>query len=234
MLEIRDLHASYGAVDVLHGINLTVEVGQTMALLGANTAGKSTLLRCVSRLVPKVSGSIRFDGRDLMESQATAVVRHGIAHVPEGRHIFPAMSVHDNVWMGAYACRKDTGLQGRFEQVLRMFPRLGERSRQLAGTLSGGEQQMVAIGRALMSAPKLLLLDEPSHGLAPIVVDEVHAAIEAINATGVAVLLVEQNVKLALGVASRGAVLESGRIVLEGSSNSLRDDGTIMKAYLGL
>lgn len=234
MLKISSLCASYGQLEVLHGINLHVKKGETVTLLGANTAGKSTLLRAISRLVPKVSGLIEFEGEDITMAPAASIVGKGISHVPEGRHVFPRMSIEDNLWMGAYSCRTATDLGDRLQQILRMFPKLRERSKQLAGTLSGGEQQMVAIGRALMSSPKLLLLDEPSHGLAPIVVDEVHEAIRAINATGVAVLLVEQNAKLALSVASRGMVLESGRIALEGDSKSLKADERVVKAYLGI
>jgi branched-chain amino acid transport system ATP-binding protein len=234
MLEIENLCAAYGAVEILHNVSLTVSEGETVTVLGANTAGKSTLLRTISRLLPKSTGSIRFLGKELMNMPPQSINAIGISHVPEGRHVFTRMSVVDNLWMGAYCCQKATDLPKRMDGIFELFPRLKERQNQLAGTLSGGEQQMVAIGRALMSAPRLLLLDEPSHGLAPIVVDEVHQAIEKINATGVAVLLVEQNAELALSVSSRGMVLESGRITLRGDATSLRTDSRVVEAYLGV
>jgi branched-chain amino acid transport system ATP-binding protein len=234
MLKIEKLHAGYGGPDVLHDISLHVEVGETVTLLGANTAGKSTLLRSISGLVPKVRGTIDFNGQSLLGRAAHAIPQTGIAHVPEGRHVFPLMSVYDNLVMGAYTLRKKGPVEAKIEAVFALFPRLRERRTQAAGSMSGGEQQMVAIGRALMLEPKLLLLDEPSHGLAPIVVDELHAALLRINATGVSVLLVEQNASLALSIAIRGYVLESGRLVLEGSADDLRSNDAVRRAYLGL
>lgn len=234
MLTIEKLNAGYGPTDVLHDISLTVKKGETVTLLGANTAGKSTLLRSISGLVPKVRGTISFNGTNLIGRAPHTIPELGIAHVPEGRHIFPLMSVYDNLVMGGYVLRKHGRIEAGVEAVFELFPRLRERRNQNAGSMSGGEQQMVAIGRALMLEPKLLLLDEPSHGLAPIVVDELHAALLRINATGVSVLLVEQNASLALSIATRGYVLESGSLVLEGSAEDLRSNDAVRRAYLGL
>jgi len=233
LLEISDLRAGYNAGDVLHGVSLTVEAGGFVTVIGANTAGKSTLLRCISGLVD-CRGSIRFNGTELVGRAAHDIPGLGIAHVPEGRHVFPDMTVEENVMLGAYTARKSPDLARRRAQVLEMFPRLGERLSQRAGTLSGGEQQMVVLGRALMLEPRLLLLDEPSHGLAPKVVDELHDTFVRISQTGTAILLVEQNTTLALSVASRGYVLESGRIVLAGSSAELQGNDAVRSAYLGL
>ena len=233
LLEISDLRAGYNAGDVLHGVSLTVEAGGFVTVIGANTAGKSTLLRCISGLVD-CRGSIRFNGTELVRRAAHDIPGLGIAHVPEGRHVFPDMTVEENVMLGAYTARKSPDLARRRAQVLEMFPRLGERLSQRAGTLSGGEQQMVVLGRALMLEPRLLLLDEPSHGLAPKVVDELHDTFVRISQTGTAILLVEQNTTLALSVASRGYVLESGRIVLAGSSAELQGNDAVRSAYLGL
>ena len=218
---------------MLHGVSLTVEAGGFVTVIGANTAGKSTLLRCISGLVD-CRGSIRFNGTELVRRAAHDIPGLGIAHVPEGRHVFPDMTVEENVMLGAYTARKSPDLARRRAQVLEMFPRLGERLSQRAGTLSGGEQQMVVLGRALMLEPRLLLLDEPSHGLAPKVVDELHDTFVRISQTGTAILLVEQNTTLALSVASRGYVLESGRIVLAGSSAELQGNDAVRSAYLGL
>ena len=217
LLAMTGLSAGYDGVDVLHDISLGIDAGEFVCVIGANTAGKSTLLRTISGLVA-ARGSIRFQGQELVGRPSHQIPGLGIAHVPEGRHVFPEMSVDENVMLGAYAVRKAADLTERRERVLDMFPRLRERLTQAAGTLSGGEQQMVAIGRALMLSPRLLLLDEPSHGLAPKVVDELHDTFLAVSKTGTAILLVEQNTTLALAVASRGYVLESGRIVLAGTS----------------
>ncbi|HCY63904.1 MAG TPA: branched-chain amino acid ABC transporter ATP-binding protein [Oxalobacteraceae bacterium] len=233
-LAIDMLNAGYGGKDVLHDVSLKVDAGETVTLLGANTAGKSSLLRSISGLVPQVRGKINFNGANLIGRPAHTIPELGIAHVPEGRHVFPLMTVYDNLLMGAYTLRRKDGLDARIEAVFALFPRLRERRNQAAGLMSGGEQQMVAIGRALMLEPKLLLLDEPSHGLAPIVVDELHEALLRINATGVSVLLVEQNAQLALSIASRGYVLESGRLVLQGSAAELRANDEVRRAYLGL
>jgi branched-chain amino acid transport system ATP-binding protein len=235
LLDIRGLHAAYDGADVLHGINLQVEEGSFVAVIGANTAGKSTLLRSISGLVPKVRGEILFKGDNLLKLLAHQIPGRSIAQVPEGRHVFPVMSVEENLLLGGYNQRKDVaGLAQRLQKVFTLFPRLFERKEQLAGTLSGGEQQMVAIGRALMGEPRLLLLDEPSHGLAPKLVQELHDALLAIHKTGVTMLLVEQNTKLALSVASEAFVLQSGKIVLQGKSSQLLNDPRIREAYLGI
>lgn len=233
LLDVQGLSAGYDAGDVLHGVSLTVAAGEFVCVIGANTAGKSTLLRTISGLVA-ARGSIRFDGQELVGRPAHTIPTLGIAHVPEGRHVFPDMTVDENVMLGAYAMRRAQDLDERRDKVLTMFPRLRERLSQAAGTLSGGEQQMVAIGRALMLAPRLLLLDEPSHGLAPKIVDELHETFLAVSRTGTAILLVEQNTTLALSVARRGYVLEAGRVVLSGSSAELTGNDAVRSAYLGL
>jgi len=235
LLEIKNLEAAYDGPTVLHQVNLAVEQGAFIAVIGANTAGKSTLLRSISGLVPQTRGEILFEGENLLELPAHRIPAQGIAHVPEGRHVFAQMAVEENLLLGGYNRRHDSaGLQTALAKVLELFPRLGERRKQLAGTLSGGEQQMVAIARALMGSPKLLLLDEPSHGLAPKIVQELHSALLAIHQSGVTVLLVEQNVKLALSVANQAFVLQNGRVVLQGKSAELLDDSRIREAYLGI
>ena len=235
LLEIQNLRAAYDGVRVLHGIDLQIAEGAFVAVIGANTAGKSTLLRAVSGLLPQVEGVVRFGGEDLLRLPAHEIPGCGIAHVPEGRHVFTAMTVEENLWLGGFNRRKQAAqLRVTLDGVFTLFPRLAERRRQLAGTLSGGEQQMVAIGRALMGAPKLLLLDEPSHGLAPKIVQELHAALLSIHRSGVTILLVEQNTKLALSVASHAFVLQSGQVVLQGSSAELLNDARIRQAYLGI
>jgi branched-chain amino acid transport system ATP-binding protein len=234
LLRVTNLHAGYGDGEVLHGISLEVAVGEFLSIIGANTAGKSTLLRAISCLVPRVSGKIEFEGNDLLPLAAHEVPRLGIAHVPEGRHVFPDMSVEDNLLIGAFARRRDRDIGTRLDEVFALFPRLRERAAQRGGSMSGGEQQMVAIGRALMLRPRLLMLDEPSHGLAPMVVEELHRTLVEIHARGTAILLVEQNSALALSLADRGIVLESGRVVLDGSADTLRNDPRIREAYLGI
>lgn len=233
LLDIKGLNAGYGGVRVLHDVSLSVAQGEFVTVIGANTAGKSTLLRTISGLV-EAQGSIRFEGQELVGRPSHLVPGLGIAHVPEGRHVFPEMTVEENVMLGAYAVRAASDLGRRRDRILTMFPRLRERLHQAAGTLSGGEQQMVAIGRALMLEPKLLLLDEPSHGLAPKIVDELHETFLAVSRTGTAILLIEQNTTLALSVASRGYVLEAGRIVLSGTSADLTGNDAVRSAYLGL
>jgi branched-chain amino acid transport system ATP-binding protein len=234
LLLVENLHAGYDGAEVLHGVSLSVGADEFVCVIGANTAGKSTLLRAVSRLVARVSGTIRFDGHDLIPLPAHAVPALGIAHVPEGRHVFPDMSVEDNLLIGAFTRRKISDIEAKLEEMYGLFPRLRERRAQRAGSMSGGEQQMVVIGRALMLSPRLLVLDEPSHGLAPMVVEELHQAFVRIHQQGTAILLVEQNTALALSVASRGLVLESGRIVIEGSAAELQSDQRVREAYLGL
>ncbi len=235
LLVIENLCAAYDGSEVLHHLDMQVEQGDFVAVIGANTAGKSTLLRAVSGLVPRTSGQIVFSGENLLSLPAHQIPYRGISHVPEGRHVFPAMSVEENLWLGGYHRRHDMAdLQRTLESVFAQFPRLAERRRQLAGTLSGGEQQMVAIGRALMGKPRLLLLDEPSHGLAPKIVQELHDALVAIHRSGVTTLLVEQNTQLALSVAQRALVLQSGTVVLSGPSSELLNDARIREAYLGI
>jgi branched-chain amino acid transport system ATP-binding protein len=234
LLDIRQLRASYGEVEVLHGIDLAVSQGEFVCIIGANTAGKSTILRSISRLVPKSSGHMRFGAADLTALAAHEIPALGIAHVPEGRQVFPEMTVEENLLLGAFSARKASDLPERIEEVLGLFPRLRDRFGQLAGTLSGGEQQMVAVGRALMLRPKLLLLDEPSHGLAPKVVEEMHETFKTIHGRGTSILLVEQNVELALEVATRGYVLEAGRVTLEGTAAELHANPAVVTAYLGL
>jgi branched-chain amino acid transport system ATP-binding protein len=234
LLEIKGLNAGYGEVAVLHGIELSVLEGEFVCIIGANTAGKSTILRAISRLVPRVSGTLRFGGLDLTTRASHEIPALGIAHVPEGRQIFPDMTTEENLMLGAFTARKATDLAERMESVFELFPRLRERRGQSAGTLSGGEQQMVAVGRALMLRPKLLLLDEPSHGLAPKVVEEMHEALVKIHRRGTSILLVEQNVELALEVATRGYVLESGRVTLQGTAAELKASPAVRTAYLGI
>lgn len=234
LLELKSLNAGYGGIDVLHDIEIEMREGEFVCIIGANTAGKSTILRAISRLVPNVRGTLRFDGTDLVARASHEIPALGIAHVPEGRHIFPDMSVEENLMLGAFTARQASDLQQRMERVFELFPRTRERRSQLAGTLSGGEQQMVAVGRALMLQPKLLLLDEPSHGLAPKVVEEMHDAFVRIHRSGTSILLVEQNVSLALDVAARGYVLESGRVTLRGTSAELNENPAVRAAYLGI
>lgn len=235
LLEIRNLSAAYDGADVLHNVSLKIDEGSFVAVIGANTAGKSTLLRAISGLLPHTSGDILFRGQNLLELAAHKIPGLGISHVPEGRHVFPAMSVEENLWLGGYNRRQDASeLNRTLKQIYAQFPRLAERRRQMAGTLSGGEQQMVAIGRALMGKPSLLLLDEPSHGLAPKIVQELHDALVTIHKSGVTTLLVEQNTKLALSVAKHAFVLQTGVVVLDGPSSELLSDSRIREAYLGI
>ncbi len=234
LLEVRGLVAGYNDRDVLHGIDLSIAAGEFVCVIGANTAGKTTLLRALSRLVPRAGGVMRFKGRDLMRLAAHDLAALGIAHVPEGRQIFPDMSVAENLALGAFAARRSNDLGDRMDSVLTLFPRLRERHNQSAGTLSGGEQQMVAVGRALMSRPKLLMLDEPSHGLAPRVIEEMHETFVSINRAGTTVLLVEQNVAMALDLSARGYVLENGCVALKGTSAELRANDAVRAAYLGI
>ncbi len=234
MLEIRSLSASYGAIAALTGVNLSVPEGAVVALLGANGAGKTTLMRAITgdaRL--KSSGSIRFQGNEMLGSRTEGTVRAGIALVPEGRKLFPELSVNENLAMGAYLRRDKAGIAEDLQTVRALFPRLSERGTQLAATLSGGEQQMVAIGRGLMSRPKLLLLDEPSLGLAPVLVEEIIAMIGRIAARGVTILLVEQNARQALTVSTHAHVIEKGRIVASGLAADIASDPKVFNAYFG-
>jgi len=235
LLDIDALTAAYDRSAVLHDVTLTVPAGGFVAVVGANTAGKSTLLRCISGLIKNVTGRIVFDGQDVTHLPAHQVPALGIAHVPEGRHVFPGMTVEENLILGGYTRRHDKpALRQAREQIYELFPRLKERRTLAAGTLSGGEQQMLAFGRALMLAPRLLLLDEPSHGLAPRVVEEMHQAMLRIHQSGLAILLVEQNTQLALSVAQDAYVLESGRVTLSGTGAALLNDDRVRQAFLGM
>ena len=232
MLELRDATVSYGMIDALKGITLKVEQGEIVALIGANGAGKSTTLMAISGVAALRSGMVMYEGAELSVRSADAIVRMGITQVPEGRRIFARMTVRENLEMGAFI-RNKRDLEGDIARVFEMFPALADRNKQLGGTLSGGEQQMLAIGRALMSRPKLLLLDEPSLGLAPIIVSRIFKIIREINAQGTTILLVEQNAKAALRLAHRAYVLETGKIVMQGRASELEKDPGIKKAYLG-
>jgi branched-chain amino acid transport system ATP-binding protein len=234
MLEIDRLAVAYGDVQVLWDVSLRVERGEIVILVGANGAGKTTLLRAISRTVPVRGGTISLDGERIDRAPSTRIVELGVAHVPEGRRLWPEMNVEDNLLLGAYPRRSRAAAQETLRHVFAMFPRVAERRRQVAGTLSGGEQQMVAIGRGLMSRPSILMLDEPSLGLAPIVVAEMFEAVRRINAEGTTVLLVEQNVRQALEIATRGYVVETGRVVGSGTRAELLASDEIRKAYLGL
>ena len=234
LLEVRDISASYGAVHAVQDVSLALEAGEAVTVVGANGAGKSTTLKAISGLVKLGGGAIRFEGQDLVGRPAYHVAELGIAHVPEGRRVFPDLSVRENLNLGAYLARAKRERAESLERVFALFPILGERANQRAGTLSGGEQQMLAIGRGLMLRPKLIMLDEPSLGLAPIMVEAAYRGIEAIHQQGVAVLLVEQNLQLALSFADRGYVLESGRVVLEGPARELLENPRIKASYLGM
>jgi branched-chain amino acid transport system ATP-binding protein len=233
LLELQGVDAYYGRVQALCAISLTVESGEVVTLIGGNGAGKSTALRAITGLVPVAAGAIRFDGMDITRLPAAQIVRRGIAHVPEGRRLFARMTVAENLEMGAFSRNNRPTMLEDIHYVHGLFPRLRERSGQLAGTLSGGEQQMLAIGRALMTRPKLLLLDEPSMGLSPILVEQIFAIIQTINASGTTVLLIEQNARKALTIAQRGYVIETGRIVLTDVAATLLTSDQVKRAYLG-
>jgi branched-chain amino acid transport system ATP-binding protein len=232
MLEVSDLHVYYGEIHALKGISFRVAQGEIVTLLGNNGAGKTTTLRTLSGLLTPRQGDVRFEGTSLLGIPAHDVVLKGITHVPEGRRIFNRLSVVDNLEMGAYT-RADSAVADDMEHVFSIFPRLKERRTQVAGTLSGGEQQMLAIGRALMARPRLLLLDEPSMGLAPVLVEQIFETVLTINRQGVTILLVEQNAAMALSIAERGYVLETGRLPLEGAARELADNPEVRRAYLG-
>ena len=232
LLEVNDLHAHYGAIEALKGISLTVDEGEVVTLIGSNGAGKTTTLRCISGLTPASAGTVTFAGEDITGMLADQIVTRGIALAPEGRRCFPRMTVRENLDLGAYR-RRGSAVAADLERVLTLFPRLKERERQKAGTLSGGEQQMLAIGRAMMASPRLLLLDEPSLGIAPVLTDRIYQTIEEIHSLGVAILLVEQNANRALDAAGRGYVLETGRVVLADDTSSLQRDPKVQEAYLG-
>lgn len=233
MLKIKDLNVYYGVIQALKGVDLEVNQGEIVSLIGANGAGKTTLLHAISGLIKKAEGEITFLEQSITKKNARDIVLAGITQVPEGRRIFPDMSVWENLMMGAYLRKDKAEIKKDMDNVFQRFPRLEERKKQLAGTLSGGEQQMLAMGRALMAKPKLLLLDEPSMGLSPLLVKEIFAIIQEINEQGTTVLLVEQNAKMALGIAHRAYVLETGNIVLSGTGQELVNSEEIKKAYLG-
>jgi branched-chain amino acid transport system ATP-binding protein len=232
LLELEDVHTFYGNIEALKGVSITVEEGEIVTLIGSNGAGKSTTLRSISGLTPPRQGSVRFDGEEISETAPQDIVRLGISQSPEGRHCFQRMTVSENLDLGAFL-RRDSEIAADRDRVFELFPRLKERERQKAGTMSGGEQQMLAIGRALMAQPKLLLLDEPSMGIAPILVERIYETIAEINRQGTTILLVEQNANFALGVSKRAYVLETGQIALSDRSDALRDNPEVQKAYLG-
>ncbi len=233
MLEIKDLHVSYGAIKALTGVSLSVKDGELVTLIGANGAGKTTTLHTISGLLKANSGSIYMDGRDIQKMPAHEIISLGMAHVPEGRHVFAQMTVLENLYMGAYIIKDKSKVEENLEWVFAHFPRLKERSRQLAGTLSGGEQQMLATGRALMTNPKILLMDEPSMGLSPLLVSEIFSIIKELQKAGITILLVEQNAKMALSIADRAYVLENGKITISGQAAEMLNDERVKKAYLG-
>lgn len=233
LLQIRGLHVAYGKAAALHGIDLDVAKGEIVALIGANGAGKSTTLRAISGLLKPTAGSITWDGKPVTGWSADRIVGQGIAHCPEERHIWPAMTVRENLMLGGFLCRSNSEVEARVDKAFHRFPRLRERQKQLAGTLSGGEQQMLAIARALMSEPRLLLLDEPSLGLSPKMADDVFDVVREINAHGVTVMVVEQNIYNALSVASRAYVVETGRITTSDEAANLLRDPDVLNAYLG-
>src|SRR5687767_4183727 len=233
LLEVKDVHTFYGNIEALKGISLEVEEGECVTLIGSNGAGKSTTLRSVSGLTPPRQGSIRFKDREITETPPQEIVSMGVALSPEGRHVFPRMSVHENLMLGAYLRRDADGIHEDIDRVYTLFPRLKEREKQKGGTMSGGEQQMLAIGRALMARPTLLLLDEPSMGIAPILVERIYETIAEINRQGTTILLVEQNANFALDVSSRGYVLETGKVTVTDKSSALRENPEVQRAYLG-
>src|SRR5688572_23441633 len=234
MLEVENIHTYYGNIHALKGVSLTVDKGEIVTLIGGNGAGKTTTLRTITGIMKPLEGRVQLEGEDLAPFKAHEIVYKGIAMVPEGRRIFARLTVAENLDMGAYSRNSKPEIANDLERVYSLFPRLRERRNQVAGTLSGGEQQMLATGRALMAHPTILLMDEPSMGLAPVLVELIFATIEQINKEGVTVLLVEQNALMALSVANRGYVLQSGAIVLQDSADNLKKDPTVQKAYLGM
>ena len=233
MLKVTDLQVYYGVIQALKGISFEVNEGEVIALIVANGAGKTTILLTVTGLINQKAGKIEFEGKDISHTPAYKIVAEGMAHVPEGRRVFAELSVYDNLMMGAYTRKDKKEIAETLAMVYKRFPRLEERKKQMAGTLSGGEQQMLAMGRALMSKPKIILMDEPSMGLSPIFVNEIFDIIKAVSASGTTVLLVEQNAKKALSIADRAYVLETGNIILEGDAKVLMNDERVKKAYLG-
>lgn len=233
MLEIKDLEVYYGMIQAIKGISFEVNEGEVIALIGANGAGKTTTLHTISGLITPKKGTVVFEGKDITKTPAHKIVSAGMAHVPEGRRVFASLSVLQNLKLGAYTRSSKDEIEETLQMVYKRFPRLEERKNQLAGTLSGGEQQMLAMGRALMSHPKIILMDEPSMGLSPIFVNEIFDIIQKVSASGTTVLLVEQNAKKALSIANRAYVLETGKIILQGDADKLLNDESVKKAYLG-
>lgn len=233
MLEIKDLEVYYGVIQAIKGISFEVNKGEVIALIGANGAGKTTTLHTITGLISPKRGHVIFEGKDITKVPAHKIVSMGMAHVPEGRRVFAELSVYENLKMGAYTRKDKSEIEESLENVYKRFPRLKERRNQMAGTLSGGEQQMLAMGRALMSKPKIILMDEPSMGLSPILVNEIFDIIRSVSESGTTVLLVEQNAKKALSIADRAYVLETGKIALSGNAKDLLEDDSIKKAYLG-
>lgn len=235
LLTIKDLNVHYGAIHAIHDVSLDVSEGEIVTLIGANGAGKTTILHTISGLHKATSGAITLEGHDLVKTEPSSIISLGMAHVPEGRHVFAQMTVEENLEMGAFIFSKDkAGIQASIKEVYERFPRLKERRRQLAGTLSGGEQQMLAVGRALMAKPKILLMDEPSMGLSPLLVKEIFKIIQEVHKQGITILLVEQNAKMALSIADKAYVLETGRIKMSGSAKELMSNDDVRKAYLGV
>lgn len=233
MLEVKNLSVSYGAIEAVKDISFTVNEGEIVSLIGANGAGKTTTLHTITGLVPAKSGSVMYNGVDLLKTHNNKIVTLGMAHIPEGRHVFTRMSVEENLEMGAFSLKDQSDLKKDLDMVYGLFPRLKERRNQKAGTLSGGEQQMLAMGRALMSHPKTILMDEPSMGLSPKLVKEIFSIIRKLHEQGITILLVEQNAKMALSIADRAYVLETGRITMEGDAKELLNNEQVRKAYLG-
>lgn len=233
MLEVKNLSVSYGAIEAVKDISFTVNAGEIVSLIGANGAGKTTTLHTITGLVPAKSGSVMYNGVDLLKTHNNKIVTLGMAHIPEGRHVFTRMSVEENLEMGAFSLKDQSDLKKDLGMVYGLFPRLKERRNQKAGTLSGGEQQMLAMGRALMSHPKTILMDEPSMGLSPKLVKEIFSIIRKLHEQGITILLVEQNAKMALSIADRAYVLETGRITMEGDAKELLNNEQVRKAYLG-
>ena len=234
MLEVKDLHVYYGLIQAIKGVSFEVNEGEVIALIGANGAGKTTILHTITGLLQPKEGSVLFEGTDITKIPSHKIVSMGMAHVPEGRRVFANLSVYQNLKMGAYTRKDKKEIEEKLEMVYQHFPRLQERKNQLAGTLSGGEQQMLAMGRALMSNPKMILMDEPSMGLSPLLVKEVFSIIEYCHECGITILLVEQNAKMALGIADRAYVLETGKITMSGDAKEMMEDEAVKKAYLGV
>lgn len=233
MLKLENVEVSYGAVHAIHGASMEVRDGEIVSLIGANGAGKTTILRTITGLKKADSGSITYQDVELLKAEPSKIITFGMAHVPEGRHVFPRMTVEENLQMGGYTKKNQENLQEILKEVYEKFPRLKERRKQLAGTLSGGEQQMLAVGRALMGSPSIILMDEPSMGLSPLLVKEIFHIIKEVHKQGITVLLVEQNAKMALAIADRAYVLETGKITLSGTGRELLNNEKVKKAYLG-